>query len=134
MGVVKEVLAPSMKDRKKPDLRTEVLGVGSDSPQSLCSCAEHNIVHGAGILECDRCDLVGYGESNVKILRIEKLGLSGLDPFCARERLALGAVARAAAIVGDPPLSAVIALLDMATERGRSAALDRRHCCTSFGR
>lgn len=74
--MVKEVLAPSMKDRKEPDLGTEVLGVGSDSPQSLCSCAEHNIVHGAGILECDRCDLVGYGENNVKILRIERLRLS----------------------------------------------------------
>ncbi len=75
--MVKEVLAPSMKDRKEPDLGTEVLGVGSDSPQSLCSCAEHNIVHGAGILECDRCDLVGYGENNVKILRIEKARLVG---------------------------------------------------------
>lgn len=41
--------------------------------------------------------------------------------------LALGAVPVAAGVVGDPPMPAVIAGLDVTTQRGSAAILDGRH-------
>ena len=129
-----EVLPPGVKHREKPDLRTEMSPLGSNGSQSLGGRVEQDIVDRAGILEGDRGDLVGNGEDNMEILRVEKLRPPSLDPFRPGERLALGATARTAAVVGDPLCATAVALFDMASERRRSTVLDGSHRCTSFGR
>ena len=50
-----------------------------------------------------------------------------LEPLRARQRLALRAVPIAAAVEGDALVAAGVALLDMAAERRRAAALDGAH-------
>ena len=101
-----EVLPPGVKHREKPDLRTEMSPLGSNGPQSLGGRVEQDIVDRAGILEGDRGDLVGNGEDNMEILRVEKLRPPSLDPFRPGERLALGATARTAACMRPSKSSA----------------------------
>src|SRR6266568_1506736 len=102
MGMMAEILTPGVKHREKPDLRAEMPPIGSDGPQCLGGHVEQDLVDRAGILEGNRGDLVGNGEDDMEILRIEKLRPPSLDPFRPGERLALGAAARTAAIVRDP--------------------------------
>ena len=113
-----------MKHREKPDLRTEMSPIGGDGPQRLGGRVEQDLVDRAGVLEGNRGDLVGNGEDDMEILRVEKLRPPSLDPFRPGERLALGAAARTAAVVSDPLFATAVALFDMASERRRSAALD----------
>ena len=132
--MIAEILTPGVKHSEKPDLRAEMSPIGSDGTQCLGRCVEQDLVDRAGILEGDRGDLVGNGEDDMEILRIEKLFPPSLDPFRSGEPLALGATAGTAAVVSDPSFATAVALFDMASERRRSAALDGSHCGASFGR
>ena len=129
-----EILTPGVKHSEKPDLCTEMSPVGSDGPQSLGGCVEQDLVNRAGILEGNRGDLIGNGEDDMEVLRIEKLLPPSLDPFRSGEPLALGAITGTAAVIRDPLFSTAVALFDMTAERRRSAALDSGHCRASFGR
>ena len=82
MGMMAEVLPPGVKHREKPDLRAEMPPIGSDGPQRLGGRVEQDLVDRAGILEGNRGDLVGNGEDDMEILRIEKLlvRLRSIDP------------------------------------------------------
>src|SRR6195256_5301498 len=57
----------------------------------------------------------------------QQIGLARGKPVPRRHALALGAMAVAARVVGDPAVAAILATLDMAAEGGRAALLDRRH-------
>jgi hypothetical protein len=115
--MVAEILTPSVKHREEPDLRAEMSPIGSDGAQRLGGRLEQDLVGCAGILEGNRCDLVGNGEDDMEILRIEKFPPPSLDPFRSGEPLALGATAGTAAIVSDPSFATAVALFDMAPER-----------------
>ena len=69
----------------------------------------------------------GQREDDVKVLRVEKFGATILQPLRAGERLALWAMAIAAAVEGDALMAAVIARFDVPAERGGAAQFDRRH-------
>src|SRR5450756_3255699 len=101
MCIRDRVLTPGVKHREKPDLRAEMSRIGSDGAQRLGGRLEQDLVDRAGILEGNRGDLVGNGEDDMEILRVEKLLPPSLDPFCSGEPLALGATAGAAAVVSD---------------------------------
>ena len=66
----------------------------------------------------------GTVKTTWKYSTVEQFGLPILEPLRAGERLALRAVPIAAAVVGDALVAAGVALLDVAAERGRAAALD----------
>ena len=112
-----EILTPSVKHSEKPDLRAEMSPIGSNGAQRLGSCVEQDLVDRAGILEGNRGDLIGNGEDDMEILRIEKLLPPSLDPFRSGEPLALGATAGTAAVVRDPYFATAVALFDVASER-----------------
>ena len=57
----------------------------------------------------------------------EQIGLALGEPGASGRALAPGTVPVAAAVIGDPPVAAVCAGLDVTTKRGRTAMLDRRH-------
>ena len=57
----------------------------------------------------------------------QELGLSGGEPLRPRQPLALRAVAIAARVVRDAGRAAIVACLDMAAERRRSASRDGAH-------
>src|SRR6516225_8292230 len=57
----------------------------------------------------------------------QQIGLALGQPGARGRALAPGAVPVAAAIVGDPPVPARLAGIDVAAKRRRAAGLDRRH-------
>ncbi|MBA7558884.1 hypothetical protein ES708_00494 [subsurface metagenome] len=63
----------------------------------------------------------------MEVAHRQQVGLALGQPCAGRRPLAFGAVPVAAGVVGDPPVAAVAAALDVAAERGGAAVLDRRH-------
>jgi len=53
-----------------------------------------------------------------------QVGLAGGEPVLRRRALALGAMAIAAGVVGDPAVAALLAALEMTAKSSRAAALD----------
>ena len=123
----KQVLSPTVKYGKKADLGTEMLGIGSDGGQGLGGGSEEHAVDEILVLVSDGGDLFGKGEDHMKIVRLENLGGSFFDPLRAGQRLALWAVAIAAAVVAGPFVMAPVATFEMAAESGGSAHLDGGH-------
>ena len=125
--MVQQVLAPGVQHGEEADLGAQVLGVGGDRAQGLGRRAEQDAVDDLLVLVGDGGDFLRHGEDDVEVLGVEELGAAILQPLGAGQRLALRAVPIPAAVVGDALVAALIALLDMAAQRRRAAALDRGH-------
>ncbi len=70
----------------------------------------------------------------MKVLCVEQLGATILQPLRSGQRLAAGTMPVAAAVEGDAPVAALIACFDVPSERGGAAQLDRRHDTALSGR
>ena len=125
--VVRHRRAPGVEDGGDADARAEMTGVGGDGEHRLGGHPEQQVVDRRLVVEGDVGDLGGDGEDHVEIADRQQVGLACGEPLARRCPLALGAVAVAAAVVGDAAVAAVLAAFDMAAERGRAAGLDRRH-------
>jgi hypothetical protein len=66
----------------------------------------------------------------MKIRHWQQLALPVREPLGPRQSLTFGTVTVAAGVVGDASRTTIIALLDMATERGRAAGRDGAHDAT----
>ena len=104
-----------------------MLRVGGDCGQRLGGNPEQEVVDGGLVLERDGADRSRQGEDDVIVGNRQKLRLAVCEPSPRRGRLALGAVAIAAGVVGDALMPAVHAALDVPAERGGATDLDRRH-------
>ena len=105
-----------------PIAGAEVPRIGGDGEQRLGRGAEQQVVDHRLVLVGDRGDLGRQGEDHVEVADRQQIGLAGGKPILRRRALALGAMAVAARVVGDPAVAAILAALDMAAERGRAAA------------
>ena len=91
--MVKQILAPGVKDGKKADDGAEMLGIGGNGLERFSGGPEENAVDGASVLQGDVGNLFRHGKDDVKIFGVQNLGLPVLDPLGACEGLALGTVA-----------------------------------------
>jgi hypothetical protein len=106
------------------DLGAQMLGIGSDGEQRLGRSAEQQVVDHRLVLVGDWSNLGGQREDQMEIADRQQIGLAGGEPVLRRRALALGTVAIATGVVGDPAVAAIFTALDMAAEGGRTAALD----------
>ena len=97
------------------------------SPAMVRSASEQQIVDQRLVLIGDRGDLGRQGEDQVEVADREQIGLARGKPVLRRCALALGAMAVATRVVGNPAVAAIFAALDVPAEGGRAAALDGRH-------
>src|SRR3954453_13213455 len=125
--MVQQVLSPGMEHREEADLSAQMPGVGRDRAQGLGRRAEQDAVDDLLVLVSDGGDFLRYREDDVEVLGVEDLGAAILQPFGTGQRLAFRAVPVPAAVVRDALMPALIALVDVATQRRRAAALDRGH-------
>ena len=123
----REILTPGVQHREESDFGTQMLGVCRDSLQGFGNGVEQDIVDGVCVLRGNCGNLFGHGKHDVEVLGVEKLGLSILNPLGSGQRLALRTAAIATRVVRHPLLTAIVALLDMTTERCRSATFDGGH-------
>jgi len=70
---------------------------------------------------------LGHCEYDVKVLHQQQFILTRLQPLCTYQRLALWAVAVAAAVECDALVGTVITLLNVPAQGRRAAALDGAH-------
>jgi pimeloyl-ACP methyl ester carboxylesterase len=106
---------------------TEMPGVGGDGEQRLGRGLEQDGVDLCLVLVGDVGDRRRQREDHMVVGHQQELGRAVGQPFLRRRTLALRAMAVAAGIVGDAGMVAFLAARDMAAERRRAAALDRRH-------
>ena len=116
-----------MEDGEEADLGAEVLGIGGDLAQGAGRGAEEQVVERALVLQGEGGDLGGQREDDVVVLAVEQFVAALGEPGGAGRALALGAVAVAAGAVAVAPVAAAVALLHLAAESGRAAALDGGH-------
>src|SRR5215470_11401292 len=93
-----------------------MLGVGGDGGQGLGRGSEQHAVDELFVLVGNGRDLLGEREDDVKIVRREDFRFAFFDPLRPRQRLALGAMPVAAAIVAGALVSTSVAPLEMTAE------------------
>src|SRR5262249_57046640 len=125
VGVVVQVLAPTVQYRNEADLGTEVLGIGSNRAQRLDHSLEQDRVDRRLVLEGDRGDLGRQREHHVEIGNRQQFTLPCGQPLPAGPSLTFGAVPVAAGVVSYADRPAGSAALDMAAGFGRPAEFDR---------
>ena len=134
MGMVKQILAPGVKNGKEADVGAEMLGIGSNRLERLGGRPKENAVEGALVLQADVGNLFGHSKDNMKIFGLEKLRLSVLDPLGACQGLAFGTVTVGAGVEPDALVAAPVTYLDVTTESGGAAPLNRGHHASLWGR
>ena len=111
----------------KADLSAKMLGIGGNGAQRLGGGLEQDVVDHSLVLKRDGCDFLWDSEDHVEVLDRKKFSLTILKPLVTRERLALWAMAIAAAVIGDAVVAAGVTLLHMTAQSDGTALLDGAH-------
>ena len=125
--VVRQRLPPSVQDGQAADPRSEPAVIGGQRGQGLNDGFEQDRIHSALVLEGDGRDWRGQREHDVEIGNRQQFGLPIGQPLRPCGPLTLWTMPIAARVVGDARRAAIVASLDMAAERRRSARCDRAH-------
>jgi hypothetical protein len=118
---------PRVQHRGDADASAKVLGVGGDRQHRFRGRAKQQIIDHRLVLEGDVGNWGRQGEHHMEISDRQQVGLTCREPGARGGALALRAVPVAAGVVGDPPVPAVVAGLDVTAQCGGAAVLDRRH-------
>jgi hypothetical protein len=125
--VMGECRTPCMKDGGDADTSAEMPGVAGDDPHGLGRGPEQQIIYPRLVLQRDGGDLGRQRENDMKIPDRQEVGLALGKPRARGRTLTLGAVSVTAAVVGNTPMAAVRASLDVAAHRSGATMLDSRH-------
>jgi hypothetical protein len=114
MEVGIELLVPGMQDGDESPVSAQaVSGVTAEAQEALGDGVKEDREHGFLSAQHNGVKLVGEREYGVNVAHGQKLCLAGFEPSFARDVLA--------GVIGDPLSATVIAVLNAAAERGRSA-------------
>lgn len=127
MRMMHKILPPSVQYRDKTDRRAEMVWVGCDRVQCFGGGLKQEVVDHPLVLGGDGRDLLWKREDNVEVRHGQRISLAVLEPLGAGERLTLRTVPITTRVVGDALMPAGVALLDVATQRGRTTLFDRGH-------
>ena len=119
--------APCVQNRCDANTRVQMLGIGSDLDHRVRARPHQQGVELPLVLVGDIGDRFGQREDQVEIPHGQQFGLACRQPCLGRTRLAFGAVAIPAGIVGNVVMPTVFAPRDMAAKRRRSAAFNGAH-------
>src|SRR6266700_172164 len=123
-------LAPGVENHGHAELGAEMPGVGRDGGERLRGRAEQDRIDRGLVLEGDVADRRRQREDDMEVRHRQQLSLPLREPLGPRQPLAFGTVTVAAGVVSDARCATIIALLDMAAERGRPAGRDGAHDAT----
>src|SRR6516162_6840279 len=124
MRMVRHRRAPTVERGSGADAGAEVFGISGNSEQRLGRRAEQQVVLYRFVVVSDRGDRGRQCEDHVEVADRQQDGLAGGEPVARRCALALGTMAVAAGIVGDPSVAAIHTTFDMAAESSRAAVLN----------
>ena len=121
-----EGLSPRVEDAQHADLRAQVARVGGDLAQRRRTRLKEPGVQPRGVAIAERQQCVRQREDDVHVRHVEQLALPRGEPPGARLRLTLRTVPIPTRVIGDRPMSAGAALIDMPAERGGSTPASAR--------
>ena len=124
---MRQRLPPRVQNSDDADLCAEPPRVGGERRHRFGGRREQDRVDDGLVLERDGGDRRGQCQHDVEIRNRQKFGLACGKPLRPRHALTLRAMAVAAGIVGDARHAAVVARLDVTTERGCATRNDRAH-------
>jgi len=120
-------LPPAMEYSEEAGGHTEALRIGGNGEQGFGGGVEENVVNELAVVEGKGGEGLGQSEDHVKVVGGQQLGLPLLEPFGARQSLALGTMpVSAGTIVGMRVLAVVTPFDDTAQLRG-PASFDGLH-------
>jgi len=119
-----ELLVPGMKNAEESDLGAEMPGIFGDFLKRLGAAAEQQTIDDLFVLQGQWRHFVRQRENDMRIARGQQLGAPRVKPAVPRIALAPGAMPVPARIVRDGPMAAARTFIDMATQRGGTAAKD----------
>jgi hypothetical protein len=126
MGMMLEFLIPGMKDAEETDVGAEMPGIFGDFQKRLSARPEQQTVDDLFVLQGQWRQFVRECENDMGIARGQQFGTPRVKPAVAGIALAPGAMPVSARIERDGLMAAARTLVDMATQRGRTAAQDGR--------
>lgn len=124
VGMMDERLAPGMEDGEEPELSTEMFRVQGDLLKRTGRGTEQEIVDDRWVLKCERRQQVRDREDHVCIGHRQYVGLACFEPGRLGAALTLRTVTVPARVVGDPPMSAGVARIDVAPQPRAPAGQD----------
>jgi len=129
MGMQAEPLIPGVQNAEETNFRAKVSGIPRDLKKCLGAGAEQQAIDEFFVLWCQACQRCGKCKDYVDVARREKFLLARADPAVPGSRLTLGAVAVAAAVVGNGgAMPAASALIDVTAEcRGTTPRDGQQH-------
>ena len=123
MRMMGQRLPPGVQDGDEADCGAEAFG--GEGHERLGRRAHQETVDRLLVLESDLGRRRRQGEDDVEVGNRQQLSLTSGEPPRARRPLTLPAMAVSARVVDDAGEPAIVAALDMATERRRAAGCDR---------
>ena len=108
--------SPGMEHGGDAEAGAEVLGVGRDRHHRLGRRTEQQVIDHRLVLPGDVRDLGRQGEDDMEVADRQQVGLALGQPGACGSTLAPGAVPVAATVIGDAPMPAVLAGIDVAAE------------------
>jgi hypothetical protein len=117
-------LVPGVEHAEEADLGSQVPGIASDLQQSGSAGVKEQVVDHPFVLQRERRQFPRQREDNVHVAGGQQLAVPRLKPALAGVALASGTMPVATRVVRDGSMSAIGALIAMATQRCGTAACD----------
>ena len=124
--MVEKRLCPGVQDGQEADLSAKTLRVEGDLGQCLGGRGEEQGIGDAWVGTKDGMQDIGNGDDGVVVLDRKQISLTCLNPSKFGQALALGTASVPTGVVGDFLMRASIAVQEVTTEQGGSAAGDCR--------
>ena len=116
-----------MQNGKEAGGHAEMLGIGGNGEEGFGGGVEEDVVDELVVVEGNGGDGLGQGEDHVEVVGGQEFGLPLLQPFGARQPLALGTVPVAAGAIVGMSVLAVVAPFDDIAQFRSPAGLDGLH-------
>ena len=84
MRMMKEILTPGVQHGKEAELSAQMFRISSDEAQGLGRGPEEDAIEHPFVLVGDSGNLFRYREDHVKVLRLQDLSETVLDPVSPR--------------------------------------------------
>jgi len=122
-----EVLAPGMQDGRVPDRCSQILFICGQFLKRFRHAPKKKIIAVPLVTINQEIELLRDSKYHVKIVYVQEISLSGINPPLLRKRLTLGTMSVTAGIVGRFFIATVRASVHMPAEPGCPAAPDGVH-------
>ena len=122
-----QILSPGVEHSEEAGGHTQTLRIGGNGEQGFGGGVEKDVVNEFAVVEGNGGDGLGQSEDDVKVIGGQQFGLSLLQPFGARQPLALWAVAVPAGTIVSVGVLAVVAPFFNVAQLRSPAGLDGLH-------